>query len=251
MFALPMVLISMLLFIAILFKKKIKLLAEKSFFKEFQGKDYYVFAFILLFSAVYLYLTKNSLTLWGISVLKVPITHSYFLIRHSFFLAPLLYVSFACAIGYCRSKKSMATALLVLMLLNGISLNTYYHETTKTQWKEAVAFIQEHSAENPLILLDRGGGSNAFLLNYYSDATLQIINLTKIEGRNTLIKTNPEKLFKTLEKESTFWLVFSGNSHTKEYYKNLLDQRYTLVASQEFYQVKTYKYNNSKKDNLK
>ncbi len=258
MFALPMIMLSILLLVALLFRKKIKNLWGKQSLNQLgddkgnkKNKDYCIFAVLLFFSVIYLYLTKNTLTIFGIPVLKTPLIYSYFLIRHSFFLAPVLYVSFAYAIAQCSSKKIMAALLILLLAVNAISLDSYYRETTKTQWKEAAAFIQEHSTGKPLVLLDRGGGSNVFLLNYYSGAQLQIINLTKIEGRNTLIKTDPEKLFKALEKESTFWLVLSGNSYSKEYYKEIMDKQYTLINSGEFYQIKAYKYSNFKKDNLK
>lgn len=239
LFAFPLLLITAFLCLALVYRRKISTFL-KSFFQS-KSFPWFFLSFVVLFSGMYLYLSHFPLALFGIPLFRVPITQSYFLIRHSFFLAPLFSVFFAYAF-WKVPRKIAAVALCVLVLSNGFALSFYYQETTKPQWREAVAFMEKSSppGQEQLLLLDRGGSTNMYLLEYYLKIPFRVLKLTKASRGKPLWKITPEELFAELETEERFWLVLAGNRETEEYYKELLETKYLLRESHEFKEIKVY-----------
>ncbi len=239
LFALPLLLITTFLCLALVYRGKITTFL-KSFFQS-KFFPWFFLSFVVLFSSMYLYLSHFPLTLFGIPLFRVPITQSYFLIRHSFFLAPLFSVFLAYAL-WKVPRKIAAVALCTLVLSNGFAVSFYYQETTKPQWREAVAFVEKSSpsGQEQLLLLDRGGSTNTYLLEYYLKIPFRVLKLTKSPRGKPLWKVTPEELFAELETEERFWLVLAGNRETEEYYKELLETKYLLRESHEFKGIKVY-----------
>ncbi len=243
MFALPMLFLISFLAAAVLCKRKIKRII-KLILRSGDLPPTLFLLVVVLFSAAYTYLVFFPLSVFGIPIFRVPITHSYFLIRHSFFMAPILYLFFAYHIS--RIPKKIATAAFCIILLtNVLALAAYYSETTKAEWGEAAAYIHEHDGSKPLILLDRGGSTNAYLLEYYLGYKPRMIKLTKSPRGQPLWKIKPQNLFESLENEHTFWLILSGNRETEQHYKEVLQRKYALVESRQFYEVSVYRYENN------
>ena len=191
-----------------------------------------------IFGIFYIYLSFFPLKIFGITLITVPITNSYFLIRHSFFLAPLFYVYIAFRIGKMPGKTLRTLCLVFLVVVSSASLGAYYSTPTKAQWKEAAAYL----GERPLVLLDKGGFSNAYLLRYYGQNPA-IVKLTWSEEERKSYQINEEELQHFLDRRSDFWLVLARNP-SGDYYKDWLDQRYVRDAGREFYQIKAYHYRN-------
>ncbi len=196
-----------------------------------------------LFIIVYTALSLKPFSLFSIPLVRVPITNSYFLIRHILFLAPLLYGILAYSISRVFSRRTAVVFLLLIMLMNAFALETYYRTPTKAQWKEAVGYIESHTADQPFILLDKGGGSNYFLLQYYSSAPPLVVNLTKVMGRDSFVQMKPEEVLEIVQGKKEFWLILSKNRETGELYKALLENNFALVETASWYQIEVYHFN--------
>ena len=235
-YTLPLILLlifSLLLFIA--WKKK-------STFLNFTLSDKWFFSVVSLGGVLYVYLCFHTITLFAIPLTQNPITQSYFLIRHSFFLAPLLYVYLAYKICSMRRKVFAGGVIVVVLLVNIFALSAYYSQTTKAPWREAMSYIQERSPEPALLLLDKGGFSNEFLLRYYFKSNFSLVKLTSSEEWRTLDKMNDTEVWQSVEGREEFWLILYKNTCTKDFYKNLLDTRYTSDVSADFKGIRVYHY---------
>jgi len=213
----------------------------KDIFVKVKITDFLFTILFLVFCASYVYLTKNGLYVFGINVIPNPITHSYFLIRHPFFLVSFVYIFIAYKIVYMKAKKLAVLCILLIIIVNSSSLSSYYQTTTKAEWEEVVLHIKSESA-NPSILVDKGGSSNIFLLEYYSQEPTEIVRLTwsnRTEGRN-LKRIDLDVLDGILKQRGDFWLVLARGSD--DYYKEYLDERYSLTEEKEFYEISLYHY---------
>ncbi len=230
MFAIPLFIVTICIILILLLKKRIEQFVRKPI-------PQWCSIGIIAFCGVYTYLVFSPLTIAGIPLFRVPITHSYFLVRHSLFLAPLLYVFLAYVIT--RLRPHVATACIILLLLtNTIALTVYYTEPTKAQWEEAVSYIHSHS-DNPLVLLDSGGLSNSFLFSYYDTHDLETINVTWTTAWRQSDQLEHQELLSIVE-DRDFWLILSRNAWSEEEYTEVLSQ--TQVDEQEFYKIHMYKY---------
>jgi|SRR3989344_2086194 len=202
--------------------------------------DRLIFLCPLIVGIFYLSLCFWPLRAFGLSIIRTPITHSYFLIRHSFFLAPLFYVFLAKIIFSLNSKRWKAFAVFCLLLVNVVALGIYYHEPTRPQWKEATELIASSAGQKqPLILLDSAGISNTFLLKRYYLGDFRLVKLTWDERWD---KIPVDELIKRVRGERDFWLILSKATVTKEYYREVLDERYERISSTEFLSIKVYHY---------
>ncbi len=209
-------------------------------------KEKFFLTLLALGGAAYLYLTLNPLKIFGLTLLSVPLTHSYFLVRHSLFLAPLLYIYLARKIVTLSSRRMLALGILLVVVVNSFSLYWYYEQPTKAEWKEAAEFISSHSAGDvPAVLLDLGGMANKFLLDYHSDGKFRIIPLTWADrakvGRK-LEQLNSLQVSEMVQGQEEVWLVLSRNTETGDKYKEMLGTLLVNNLYQEFYQIKVYRY---------
>ena len=195
---------------------------------------------------LYLYLSIKPFIIGGIPVIRVPITNSYFLIRHSFFLVPLWYVYLGYKVDsfWSSQRKRLAVFLTLLILFFcATSLFYYYSQPTKAQWQETTNLIFGQVSDEELsILLDKGGFSNEFLLRYYAPEPFSLLKLTWSEGRRNLQQIDDETLLDALREEEGFWLILARNPRTGSHFKELLDEHFTREMSKEFYQIEVYHY---------
>jgi len=240
MFALPLALITLLLLFAFVFRHQIKQIWE-SFSLPRTG----LVIMIILFGIIYLYLCVKPLTIFGLPLFKSAITNSYFLVRHSLFLAPLLYVFAGCQLAKVENRKIAVLLLAFILVVNTVALTVYYSQPTKTEWQEAADFIASHSSHRPIILLDKGGPSNEFLLDYYVEPDPILIKLTWSEEERKLERLSEDDLLSIVQKAPDFWLVLSRNPQTLDYYKEMLDKKFNLNQTKVFYQIKVYHYVNN------
>jgi len=217
---------------------------RKMFEKIFFGQEFdWLFLLGLFsFSLVYLYLCFFPLRLFGIPVFRVPITNSYFLIRHSLFLAPILYVYVSYRIVHLRSFVAKRMGIIFLVLISVVALVVYFETSTKSQWKETAQLVHLNGGDRPSVLLDRAGISNEFLWRYYYPWDFDLIRLTWGEGRWSLGQLNETQLNLMLAGKKDFFVVFSKNEKTAAFYKNYFDSHYTLDLENDFYQIKVYHY---------
>ncbi|MDP3640662.1 MAG: glycosyltransferase family 39 protein [Nanoarchaeota archaeon] len=212
----------------------------------FFSVDRFFLWFVVGIGLFYLYLSIKPFIIGGIPVIRVPITNSYFLIRHSFFLVPLWYIYLVYKVDHFWSsqRKRRAVFLTILIIFFcAASLFYYYSQPTKAQWQEATNFIfMPAGAQEPFILLDKGGFSNEFLLRYYAPEPFSLLKLTWSEGRRDLQRIGDEELLAALQEKDEFWLVLARNPRTGVHFKELLDQHFTRKMSKEFYQIEVYHY---------
>ncbi len=218
------------------------LLKKKHTFLQFSISDTLFFVVVSFWAVFYVYLCFYTLTLFGIPLTQNPITQSYFLIRHSFFLAPLLYVYAAYKICTMRRKVFAVGVMIVILLVNIVALSAYYSQTTKAPWREAMSYIQERSSSPNLLLLDKGGFSNEYLLRYYYTSTFSLVKITSSEEWRKLDKMTDTEVWQAIGKREEFWLILYKNTSTKDFYKNLLDTRYISDDSTDFKGIKIYHY---------
>lgn len=253
MFALPLLIISIIMSLFLVLSKN-KIITKTKERIENKTINYnFLILMTIFFSVIYIYLSLKPLSIVGIPLFRVPITHSYFLIRHSFFIVPLFYVFIAYYLIIKTPKHIYITVITILLMTNAVSLYFYYSEPTKQQWQEVVSFIEQNSNTSPLILLDRGGSTNTYLLHYYATSNPTIIKLTKSPRGQPLWKIKPEQLFSKLQNETEFWLILAGNGETNDYYEKLLNKKYMQTEVKEFYLITVYQYKNafSTQDKLK
>lgn len=219
---------------------------KKSFFNESTERKLLAI-FLVGWGLLYASLILHPLTILGLTIVQVPITHSYFLIRHSLFVAPLFYVYFARKITTLFSKRMITFCIIFILSINLFSLHWYYAHPTKSEWKEAAQFISSSAGfgEVPLVLLDSGGMANTFLLDYYSGGKFRIIPLTWADratvGRK-LEQLSPAQVSEVVQGQEEVWLVLSRNKETGDKYKEMLDTLLVNDLYQEFYQIEVYHY---------
>jgi len=237
MFTLPLVLVGGLLALTLVFRKKVE-----SSIRRIKMPSWLFFVAILVFSASYVYLTLSPLTIFGIPLFRVPITNSYFLVRHSLFLAPVIYVLFSYLSLKMFSKKLAVISILLILLTSLFSLGVYYVTPTKMEWEEAVSYIHEQSEGTPSIFLDSGGIANSFSINYYDQGFSGIHNLTWTTGWRQAAELSPQEVAAAFSSEEKFWLLLSKNSRPYDYYQEKVPLNYRLEDSEEFYGLSLYKY---------
>ena len=218
-------------------------LSRKEIRLFFLHSDRYFFSLILLMGLAYSYVSIKSVVLQGIPFIRVPITNSFFLVRHSFFLVPLWYVYLGYKVDqyFNRGRKYFAAFIIVIVLFfSFFSLHQYYAQPTKAQWREAAHYIAERNAAEQLILLDKGGGSNEFLLQYYYPRKASLFKLRWSDGRRNLQQISDEEVLAKLKDQEGSWLVLARNIDGR--YKELLEEHYREDFAQDFYGVKVYHY---------
>ncbi len=223
---------------------------EKPFTRLLQHRSFDVLFSFIVFAAgsAYLYLSFFPLTMMDIAITRFPITHSYFLLRHAFFLVPLWYVFLAWKLSTLRWRKVALIMAILVLAVSGTALYEYYSQTTKVEWRDAMSFIAEESADAPagnipLILLDHGGFSNTFLLPYYYPGQERLVLLTSSSGpRKPYQELSDEEALQSVQDEEEFWLVLAGNSKTGYYYRDVLDGHYTRTVHRQFKGVEVYGY---------
>jgi len=203
---------------------------------------------IAVFSLSYVYLALRPLTVFGITLTQ-PLITSYFLVRHSLFLAPIIHVYFAHRIMQMDTRKLQALCIGLLILSNMITLSFYYSKPTKTQWREAVEFIERNMNRQDVqtVLLDTGGESNQKLLAYYTSKPYRAVPLTE-HTRKKFVQMDAVELQRTIEHEEEFFLILANNPLTKDQYKDMLDARYVRVDSVELNEIRVFYYRQPVRD---
>jgi len=245
LYTFPFLTILGVMLIAIILKYAFKINTIKYFSKDSKYRPV-LFTFILLvFGIIYVCLTTNPFSLFGVPIFKKPIIHSYFLIRHSYFLVPIFYLLVSHKIIEMWSnkmKKSWAVwCISIIIMINIFSLSVYYTNTTKAEWKSTANYILSNSENTPVALLDKGGFSSLYLLDYYSQSQIKSVKLTWKE-LDSPFKLNENQMIKIINKEKTFWLVLSRDSKTGKENLKLLSNKYNILRSKEYYGVKIYQF---------
>ncbi len=235
-FALPLIFLIIIISLLVVFRDSLK-----SRFSRYTISNSIFLSFLLLFGVSYMYLATHSLSLFGIPLFRVPITQSYFLIRHSFFLVPFFYLFLATKIAALSSRKINTVALLFLIFVNIFALTYYYIEPTKAEWQEATENIARGPMAEPLILLDRGGNSGEFLLSYYLE-NYDFIRLTWSDGKGWYQSANETLLLDALEERETFWLLLARNRRSIEDYDALFLHEFQREEEQSFQGISLYYY---------
>jgi len=213
----PIIILIIGLFIFLHFKDNLKKINIK-----FNPKIFYSFLFFTII--VYLTLFKN-------------ITRSFAVIRHLFFLLPLVYIGIAKGIDLINKKKIQSIIIILILLFNSVMLISYYSNPTKPEWREAVTYVEDNSANTPLILFDNSG-STVYLFNYYSKFESRQINL----NNNFDGGSDRTELINTLDLEESFWFVSSRDPKKLNFYSSFFNEQFEQIDKKEFKEVSVFHY---------
>ncbi|HLC96376.1 MAG TPA: glycosyltransferase family 39 protein [Candidatus Nanoarchaeia archaeon] len=95
----------------------------------------------------------------SLSIIMRPLS----LVRHSFFLVPLIYV--AIAWGIFQLKKHKTACIVAILIFNLITLTIYYVTPTKPEWRQAASYISDRSTYPAVIFNARN--SDIYIFSYY------------------------------------------------------------------------------------
>jgi len=171
----------------------------------------------------------------GLIILFPLLIKSKMGIRYYVFLSPVVYFIVSRNI-LLLNKNVKKTLLVILFLTLAFSLVIYYNSITKTQWREAISFIDsEENIGNGIIVLEPS--ENRFLMDIYYKGNMSIIPV--YNDMNHSASALKEKL-----KDNDYvWLVLSRNWERKDQYKNILDSLYgESVTQKEFFDIRVYLY---------
>ncbi len=156
-------------------------------------------------------------------------------VRYYVFLSSAIY--FIVAKNALLLNKNLKKVILILLFLAfAFSLMVGYNSITKTQWREAVNFIEsEKNIGEGAIVLETS--ENLFLTNIYYKGNLPIIPIY------SNMTHSASELKEKIDDKDYVWLVLSRNWARKELYKNILDSLYGEPDTQkEFFDIKIYLY---------
>ncbi len=163
-----------------------------------------------------------------ISLLDV-LTRSFVLIRHSYFLVPVVYVGLAKFIESLSSKKAQTVLIILIILFNAGTLSIYYQKTTKPDWKSAADFVAQD--EMPTVLFSRAGSSQDIFEYYFGD------NFRQIDGA-----IDDKTVLQATANERAFWLVLSNDKGLGQKLTKAIEQKYTAVVDKSFVGIEVYYY---------
>jgi len=156
-------------------------------------------------------------------------------LRYYVFLSPAVY--FIISRNILLLNKTMGRILLIILLLTfAFSLIIYYNTTTKTQWKEAIEFIEsEKDIWDSIIVLE--SGENLLLTNIYYDGNIPIMPINKTMNHSA------SALKERLKDKNYVWLILSRNWERKNQYKISLDSLYgEPIDKKELFDIQVYLY---------
>ncbi len=153
-FILPLALVIGFLALILFLKKKTDFFSGAWFtwFKE--KKEMLFLAGLAALGIVYLFSLKFTV-------------ESLSLVRHSYFIVPVLYVLMAKGILQLKSRKLKVLVVVIILVVNGFALHTYYESSTKPDWKGAIAYLAEKAPAGSMVIID-DSPSTLFLFNYYA-----------------------------------------------------------------------------------
>ena|SRR3989338_4782390 len=142
------------------------------------------------------------------------LAHSFSLIRHSYFMVPALYILMAKSITIFSKRHLKYLVVLAIIALNFFALFTYYSETTKAPWREAMNDFEEYARDDTIVLID-DSLSSEFLFYYY------ISNNPFNNSPEYRVKKIPDgvqpayydALVIQLNKEDDFWVIATKGFH--------------------------------------
>ncbi len=165
-YVLPLFFLILLFLLFIFILKRINLFSGSVIHKY---KNYFSILILLILISI------SGLYLFLLDIL----IHSFSLVRHSYFLVPILYVLIAKGITLMNNQKLKTIIVLIIIFFNSFALYTYYSETTKAPWKVAMGDLEKFGGKNDLVFIDDSQSSN-FLFNYYTNKEFNLIILSDI-----------------------------------------------------------------------
>jgi uncharacterized membrane protein len=180
---------------------------------------------------------------WGIlhTVFLQQTLRSFALIRHSFFIVPFIYLTFAYGLDKLKSKKVWIAIVTAILLFNAGTLAIYYETTTKAPWREAISTLESQSLPNNIIFFDRAG-ANIDLYEYYATQPARAIPLTIWYNNGTFVETDTTALRQLLQDEQQFWFISSRDFRTEEKYLKFLDENYNRIEIKEYKELKVIRF---------
>ncbi len=185
------------------------------------------------------------------------------IIRYSIFLIPLLHIALARRM-FALPRRLFAAMLILYLAASAIILSQYYNIDGKEQWREAAEYVQSLAGPQDVLFFHRAGHT-WWAFNYYylgSDYSLwenylgtkppimqpfpepQPLSQPQPFPRQVKLHTPADVALLDLEtagKEQAF-LILSHNFRTKDFFKEEMDRRYTLLGTKEFKGIKIYQY---------
>ena len=120
------------------------------------------------------------LLLWLSFPIVIPfvlsqVTTPIYLIRYTIGASPAFYLLVAKGVSTLDTKRVLYPVLVAVMILSGLSLQSYYVTDVKEQWREAAEFVEINSREGDVIFNYQDWGHSPF--NYYYKGDLPEIRI--------------------------------------------------------------------------
>jgi mannosyltransferase len=153
------------------------------------------------------------------------------------------------------SKFWPLTALIVLLILNGLSLREYYHNYEKEQWDDAAALVAEHVEPDDLILFNATWTQIPF--DYYfhqlynqplreHGVPVDLFERGLLEPQMT--ESDLPRLRRLIQGHNRIWLIYSHNWYTdpQSLIPSTLEEEASPLARWDFYglQIRLYRTEN-------
>lgn len=175
--------------------------------------------------------------------------YGQFVVRYSFFIAPLFYVLIAIAISKIKARDVTLFFILLFAVISGFSLCVYYASITKEEWNHAAAFLEENVGENEVILVDASymiGPLEYYLEKYNRNIRrIPLLSSTNQEQTASNFTGTLPKLLSTQGQ----WLILSHNWRSKDFYKLQMDARFNLIQEKHYKDIDIYYYSGQRNEN--
>ena len=185
---------------------------------------------------------------FGFLLLAEPhLTKPVYITKYAFFAFPVFYILFAR--GIMNLQKWYAVSIITLLIgVNLILISNYYTEPTKSQWREAAAFVGEKQGGQDIIVYS--GELNILPFDYYYNGSLERIdfftgepfNENFLQYNNMLLPDAQEKLEKRFEGKKGAWVLISYGHNMTTPFMSWMNSKYELKLNQSYRDIEIYYY---------
>jgi len=167
--------------------------------------------------------------------LSVPIIIPYlislyitpiYVTRYTMGASPALFLLVSKGIDNLSLKKLIYPVLAVITIISSYGLYYYYVNDVKTQWREAVEYVELHSQENDILIFCESGTWRPF--NYYYKGDLEEFKISRSEDD---VQVMSEFINETIIGKDRIWVILSHGGQTAPFRAYTLEQFEDKVVS--------------------
>jgi hypothetical protein len=168
-----------------------------------------------------------------ISLFSQPI----YLTRYTIVTSSAFYLLVASGVKNMNTNRIKLVITSIIIILS-IQIMKYYTETKKEPWREVAKYVDTHTEEEDILLLNANHCREPFY--YYSRNTILVTKVFPNEGHD--VYENINELWKTIESYNRVWLMLCvpQSDDKKELIKNTLIKYYKLLYEKGYNNMDLY-----------